>query len=435
MARIGISSRRALPSALLFVCLGLFPLIPPSAAADEPPPSSPEALRSLVSEALVRNPEVLSAKAMSEARRAQVGPAGALPDPMLMFSVSNVPVDTFSFSQDEMTSKDIGFTQSFPFPGKRSLQEEVARGDAAQAAWQIEATINRIRFQVKSDWYALLRNREVLRLTEASIAALKEMLSVATSRYSVGETPQQDLFKAQTEILRMDRERIELDRERASLLSDLNALRNRPPDTPVDLPPGGIAGAGSPLPPEEALLGTAREGSPDLRRSEAAVSGREAALRLARRQILPDFQVGGAYMFRSMPGMPDMVTANVSVSLPLWYARKQGQAASAAARELSSERSGYEGAVNTLRNRIRSLRVEIEALRKTLSLYDTGVLPVARESVRSSLTSYQVGKVDFTSVLSGQIDRFRSEIEREQTAAAFYTKMAELESVLGRELP
>ncbi len=393
-------------------------------------------LRSLVQEALERNPDLASVRSSSEAKMERVPPAGSLPDPMLSLAFSNLPVDDFALDKEPMTSRDIGFSQAIPFPGKLSLKEEIARLEAVQAGDRVESMRNLIRFRVKKDFFLLLQNREVTRLTEKNKALLGELLAVANSRYAVGKAPQQDLFKAQVEISRMENMLISLRQKKAELLSDLNTLRNRPVETPVDLPASiavpGVAHA------EEDLRVIAKESNPDLKREKDAVAQKETALKLARRQILPDFQIGAAYKFRedAPTGLerPDFFTAGIAISLPLWHGQKQDKEVEAALRDLSSAERSYENAWNSVQNRIRDITTDIETLKASLSLFDSGLLPQAREAVSSSLSAYQVGTVEFTSVLLGQIALFQQEIEREKTAQALSVRMAQLELVLGKEL-
>ncbi len=420
---------------------GVFPLIFVLLLASAPlhggePAGEPEILRALVQEAIERNPDLMASRSAAEAREQRILPAGSLPDPMLSLAFSNLPVDDFAFDKEPMTSRDIGVTQAIPFPGKRSLREEIARLEAVQAADRAESVKNLVRFRVKKDFFLLLENREITRLTEKNKALLGELLAVANSRYAVGKAPQQDLFKAQVEISRLENMLISLRKKSVELLADLNTLRNRPVGTPLDLPAGyavpGIAHS------EETILDIAKESNPDLRREKDAVRQKETALKLARKQILPDFQVGAAYKFReNAPNgaeRPDFFSAGVGISLPLWYGRKQDKEVEAALRDLSSAEGSYENAWNGLRNRIREITADIEALTSSLSLFDKGLLPQARESVASSLSAYQVGAVEFSSVLLGQIALYQQEIEREKTAQALRVRAAQLELVLGEEL-
>jgi outer membrane protein TolC len=389
-----------------------------------------------VQEALERNPDLASLLFSAEAKKERVLPAGSLPDPMLSLAFSNLPVDDFALDKEPMTSRDIGFSQAIPFPGKLSLKEEIARLEAVQAADRVESLRNLVRFRVKKDFFLLLQNREVTRLTEKNKALLGELLAVANSRYAVGKAPQQDLFKAQVEISRLENMLISLRKKKVELLADLNTLRDRPVGMPVELP------GSYPLPEvllsEEELLEIAKESNPDLRKAGDAVKQKETALALARKQILPDFQIGAAYKFRedarNGTERPDFFSAAVGISLPIWYGRKQDKEVEAAVRDLSSMQSGYRDAWNAVRNRVRDVTSDVTALKASLSLFDTGLLPQARESVASSLSAYQVGNVEFTSVLLGQIALYQQEIEREKTAQGLRVRVAQLELVVGKEL-
>jgi cobalt-zinc-cadmium efflux system outer membrane protein len=390
----------------------------------------------LVQEALERNPDLQSARSTAESKEQRILPAGSLPDPMLSLAFANYPVDDFSSDKEPMTSRNIGFTQAFPFPGKLTLKEEIARFTALQEADRVESMKNLIRFRVKKDFFLLLENREVTRLAEKNKALLGELLAVANSRYSVGKAPQQDLFKAQVEISRLENMLILLRKKRVELLADLNTLRNRPVGESVDLPQTYT------LPEifhsEEELLDIAKASNPDLKREEDTVAQKETALALARKQILPDFQIGATYRFRedapSGAERPDFFTAQVMVSVPIWHGRKQDKEVEAAIHDLSSVKSSYQEGWNAIRNRIRDITADITALRGSLSLFDTGLLPQARQSVASSLSSYQVGEVEFASVLLGRIALYQQEIEREKTAQALGIRAAQLELVVGEEL-
>lgn len=409
--------------------------VPAVRAAEPPAAGGPGALEELTRDALERNPELRSMRWSAEAREKRVLPAGSLPDPMLSLAFSNVPADDFSLTKADMTSRDIGITQAFPFPGKLSLKEEVARLDAVQAADRVTSLRNLIRFRVRKDFYSLLENREVTRLTEKNKALLGELLAVANSRYSVGKAPQQDLFKAQVEISRMEKTLIALRKQEVALLADLNTLRDRPVDAPVPLPSSYAMPERDHT--EEQLVEIAKAWNPDLKREEDGIGRNEAALKLAHKQILPDFQIGAAYKVREDNDLgmsrPDFFSVSVGISLPLWHGRKQDQEVEAAVRDLSAGRSSYANALNAVRNRIREITADLRAMKESLSLYDTGLLPQVKASVNASRSAYEVGQVEFASVLMGQLSLYQQEIEREKTAQAYRIRASELELVVGKD--
>jgi len=435
MVKDRTGGRRAETALLRHLVAFVLVALPVVAAAGEAATGT-DALQDLVRESLERNPELAASRSTAEALDQRVLPAGALPDPMLSLSLSNVPTDDFELDKEPMTSKDIGFTQAIPFPGKRSLKQEIAQLSAVQGSDRVESMRNMVRFRVKRDFFLLMENREVTRLTEKNKALLGELLEVANSRYSVGKAPQQDLFKAQVEISRLQKMLIALRKKRVELVADLNTLRNRPVTDPVELP-GSFD-----LPElrygEAELLEMAKSSNPDLRRAADAARQKEAALKLARKQILPDFQIGGAYKVRedTPTGMerPNFFSATIGITLPLWHGRKQDREVEASVRDLSSAKSGYESAWNAIRNRLQEISADIAAQRETLSLFDTGLLPQARESVNSSRSAYEVGRVEFASVLLGQIGLYQQEIDREKTAGTLRIRTSELELVLGKEL-
>ena len=122
-------------------------------------------LSDLLGEARAKNPALSAMQYKYEAGRERVPQAGALPDPMLMMGVQNLPVNSFSFSKDEMTQKMIGLSQTFPFFGKRGLKREAAalRGKALEGDYREEALM--LEKDVKAayfDLYLLKKSREVL---------------------------------------------------------------------------------------------------------------------------------------------------------------------------------------------------------------------------------------------------------------------------------
>ena len=81
-------------------------------------------LQDLINEAFQNNLELQAIQYNWESDKAKIPQAGALPDPQLGFNLQNVPVNSFRFDQEPMTSKQILLQQKFPFPGKLGLQKD-----------------------------------------------------------------------------------------------------------------------------------------------------------------------------------------------------------------------------------------------------------------------------------------------------------------------
>ena len=92
-------------------------------------------LEDLVREALDRNPEIRAAGRAVDAARSRVSPAGALPDPEMMFGQMNegniLPFTTLGDPDAGFSEVYAGFNQEFPYPGKRALRRKVAGLEAS----------------------------------------------------------------------------------------------------------------------------------------------------------------------------------------------------------------------------------------------------------------------------------------------------------------
>ena len=72
--------------------------------------------------------------------------------------------------------------------------------------------------------------------------------------------------------------------------------------------------------------------------------------------------------------------------------------------------------------------------RQLMELYGDSVLPQARLALESSLASYEVGAVDFLSVLMNFTTLLNYEVSYEQQQAMYHEALARIEPLAGVEL-
>jgi cobalt-zinc-cadmium efflux system outer membrane protein len=424
-------------------------------------------LDTLVVRALAAHPAIRAATARVEAARRRVQPAGLLPDPMLMVGIQNLPLGKeadpaaahgtpmVSDGSDPMTMRMIGVGQTIPYPGKLAARRRIAlrEVDAAQAA--LTVMTRQVIRDVKDAYYELAFIDRALEIVERNQSVLVNLIRVTEARYGVGTGGQQDVLKARVEASRLAETAVSLTEQRRATLARLNALLDRPSETAVPVaavPPTiaraavassadeirfvsaalGARAAGSPLPPLVELQETALRESPELREQEAMVAAQVARAELARREYLPDFDVSLQYGQR--PGRPDMLTAIVSVPIPVWKGRKQDALTAEARAELAALEAGRAAKRNEIRAEVARLVSELERLRAQLAVYVKAVLPQSRASLASATASYQVGKVEFLTVLDDQATLFSYETEYFRGLTDFAKTLAELERVVGKEI-
>lgn len=420
-----------------FFALALLTLmsLSPAPGRSEVSKPAPENLALLVSTALANNSELKSSEARWQMFKNSVVQAGALDDPMLMLKIQNgVATDPFNFRREAMTAKVIGISQQLPFWGKRGLKQEIAAKNAEVYRWQVEERKLELVRMVKETYYQMYLTDKFQDIINRNIRVIDDFITLAETKYSVGQGAQQDLFKSQVERSKMLDMKITLEQKRKSFEIALNSLLFRPPETPVGriadfeikpltLSPGNLRAA-------------AVEKRPVLKSLQAQIDKGEATHKLAGREFYPDFNVSFEYMQRD-PAMGgeglDMYSLGVTFNLPLQRERRHAMVA-----EADSEVSMAAEELNSLRNSIGSaisdLIAVLERRAKLVALYKTGIIPQAEQSLESAVIGYRVNKVDFLTLLDSRITLFNYERELYESQAEYMMKLAQLEAVAGVEL-
>jgi outer membrane protein, heavy metal efflux system len=90
---------------------------------------------------------------------------------------------------------------------------------------------------------------------------------------------------------------------------------------------------------------------------------------------------------------------------------------------------------NTIASGIADLLAQMERRRKLVDLYKNGIIPQAEQSLESATIGYRVNKVDFLNLLDSRVTLFNYEREYYDSLADYQVKKAQLEGLIGKELP
>lgn len=404
-----------------------------SFAADASPV---ETLPTLISHALDNNPELKSSQARWRMYAGRARQAGALEDPMVMFKLQNLLArEPFSLGgKDPTTAKVIGISQQLPFWGKRALQQDVARYEAESYQWSIEERKLELTRMVKETYYQLWAVDKGLEIVDKNLKILADFVTIAESKYSVGQGVQQDIYKAGLEKSKMLDMQISLRQQRQSLAANLNYLLYRPGTTPV----GKVADFTLPQLSysSEQLNQLAFEKRPQVKSLASLASKGEASHRLAQKEFYPDFNLSFEYMFRE-PAMTDpgynMYSVAVTFNLPFQQERRQAMVAESSA-ESSMATEELNGLKNSISYTINDTLAQLERRRNLVELYKGGIIPQAEQSLESAVISYRVNKVDFLTLLDGRMSLFTYERELYESQAEYMMKLAQLEAAVGTDL-
>lgn len=382
-----------------------------------------------------RNPRLDAADALADARAVSRSWAGLMPDPRFQIGMMNLSLPGLDADMPSSMAPSVQVVQAVPFPGKLGLEAEIAerttemaRADAEESWWEIRARTGRTFW----DLYAVDRRLEVLHETRNR---LEDFVIAARALYEAGTAPQTDVLQAQVEVARVDAEIAREEARRRGAAARLNALLDRPAETPVP-EPAATEGLPRRLPPASELRARADRTRPAVRRGRIEVRRAETRVERARKEILPDLTVGGSYGQRSVGGdVQRMASVTVGFELPIFAGRRQLRVRDEAAALAEMARAELAETRARVDARLGELTADLDRARELIRLYRDEVLPQARAAVSSAYASYRAGTVDFRTLVNAQttLDRYEDEFHR--WVADYGAAVTELEAAVGRELP
>lgn len=431
----------------------------PTHVADEPA----RVLSEFLSAADSLNPSIVAARSRVAAATARIRPASTLPDPMLMAGIVNLPLSRMAAAPDagmrppgaDMTMKMLGVQQTIPYPGKLSLRRRILEREVDAANASLTGMRREIARDIKASFYELAYFDQALEIVHRNAGTLAGIIQVTETQYASGVAGQQDVLKARVEAARLGEMASEIEEKKRAERANLNFLLNRGNDSSLVIAgvpnrisdvavlrdatqirfAGGELGArvaNSPLLPLTQLQELAVRNSASLREKESMVAAAAARVALAQKGYKPDFDFSLQYGQRTQ--RPDMISALVSIPIPIHKSARQNQEVAEAGSQLAAAQADYRNEANRIRADVARVVSEVERNRTQLALYRKAILPQGAAAVTSSLMSYQTGKGDILSVLNNQSTLQTYQVAERRAITDFAKAIAELEAILGAEV-
>jgi outer membrane protein TolC len=244
------------------------------------------------------------------------------------------------------------------------------------------------------------------------------------------------VLRAQVELTQLLDERLAREAARARAEASLSALLDLP--LTVRLPGTQELREEASIPHLERLLARLEEIHPRLRELASRIEEAERQRRVAELEGYPDFDLGFGYRIRErvegdLVDGDDFLFAGVTVRLPInrkkWRERVAEQAAL-----VRRSKAGYRAARARLRDATRAAFADLNRADAQVTLLESGLVPQARQSLESNRSGYEVGKVDFLSLVDSQVNLFEAELRLVRAVADRRTAFASLEASVGEKL-
>jgi outer membrane protein TolC len=368
----------------------LWTLALPVFASEPIPGRNLESIRAWL---LEHNPELRALGLEADAMQARIQPAGALPDPTAGITFRGLEPGQPWRGADMGRDVTYSLRQQFPLWGKRSLARVGARQEADAAWLDRDAAARELLAEAESAYVLYWHADQAIAVLDRRIALLRQIEEIAGVRYALGVAAQQDAIRAQVEQTNMQRERIERLATKREAVAALNAVLGRPADAPLaepDAPPAlpvlGAPGARSPA------LGD----HPAVLAQQARARAARTGVELQRRNRYPDVALGVGAMQRG-DGLQSMELM-LEVEIPFQQGARRAREREARLLE-EAALTRVEATRLALAGRDATARAQWAGARERRELTEETLLPQADAAYRSALASYQVGEVDFGTLL------------------------------------
>ncbi len=258
---------------------------------------------------------------------------------------------------------------------------------------------------------------------------LGRLEELARNRYTVGKGLQQDVFKAQLEVSNLERDLAMLDEKSKTAKAEIASLLAIPSVElrgPKEIQPSTFSM------PLDDLLKVAND-SPRVRAAKKMVDARAVGINRRRKDFRPDF--GAMFQWQHTGSQfPDYYMAQINVKIPIYYARKQRYALEESYSRLLEAKSEYEATRQEAMYGVKDQYYALISSERILSLYKTTLIPQAQLTVDSSASAYEVGNIDFLSLITNVTNLISLQERYYEEFARHEETLARLEPIVGKEL-
>ncbi len=398
-------------------------------------PAEPS-LSNYLAHAATHNPELQAAFSRYKAALEAIAPARTLPDPRFTYRYFIQEVETRVGPQRQ----SFGLAQTFPWFGKLEASGDIALERAKAQGQAFEAVKLKLFYQVKYAYYEYYYLARAIAVTKENAALMRYIERVTRTKYKVATAGHQDVIRAQVEQGKLADQLRSLEDLRKPIVAKLNAALNRWPGAALPWPKGVVLEEKIEA-SDEQVFSWLGEANPELKALDHQIAAEKQAIKLAGKDYFPDITLGVDYIDTAgalMPGTSDSgkdpVVAVLSVNLPIWHEKYQANQRRARASYLAALKERL-GAENTLTAEVHLALYEFRDAQRKINLYRDSLIPRADTSLKVSQTAFMTDKASFLDLIDAERMLLECQLLYERALANNAQRLAQLEMLIGRELP
>jgi len=350
-----------------------------------------------VQNALSHNPDL-------QALRLEEGAAaGRLEKAQLLLS-NNPTIEGNISKKDRPEGEDGGaytnygfkLSQEFEVAGQRGSRITMAENELARTQAEIKDKERVLIAEVKDAFAKVLAMKKKNGLAREVVSLKEELLGYTKIKFQAGDISGLDVNLAEVELSKAKRDFLQSEKEHREALLALQGLIGGSPDLSLSLQ-GDLPSDAPALPDKQAIKELASSRRPDAKATMFEVEKTKAALRLAKKEVVPNVTLSGFY---DRDELRNVVGLGVSIPFPL-FDRKQAERKEAYARAEGAKIKSA-GLQKTIDREVEQAVNDLATAIDELNLFQKEIIVKAAENLNLLNLAFKEGKVGFFEVRLAQ---------------------------------
>ncbi|WP_289030135.1 TolC family protein [uncultured Paraglaciecola sp.] len=393
---------------------------------------TPLSLSDTIKIALQNDDWLLKSQSIEKGLYALSEGADALPDPVISLRVLNLPSNGFAFNQEEMTQLQLAASQQLPRGDTLKLKQEKYKTVAEEQPLLRFDRMAKIALRAEELWLDAYKAQTSYQLVEDTRPLIQKLEEIVSTSYasSVGSAGQQDIIRAQLEIMRLRDRLIELKTQKVVSLKKLSQyLFNSRTSGVTDYIPSSDIQLPSKLndisyidKKRISLFDTQSNQEliqlvsmhPLVRAKAQQVKGFEFDTKIAKQSLKPQYAVNASYSFRDDTpqgtSRANFYSVGISMSMPLFSSTKQDAEISSRVQTTEAVKTEKLLLIREFLATVNSAYADYKGLCERINIYETGIIPQIKQQTQASLNAYTNDAGNFAEVVRAQVSELDAQL-------------------------
>lgn len=381
-------------------------------------------LSNLIRRAIGEDYQRISLYHQADAQREMGIASATYMDPKLRFGAANVPVDSWSLTDDSMTNLTLGVSQQFPRGDTLQLQKEKAfqQADVTEDSVQLRGLA--VAQSVSRLWLQLGYLKEAHSNLSTRIELQRQLVRQLETNYALGKKSVQDVLSVELAVSTLE-EKLDLNwQQQQQIQAQLSEWLG------ADWLTSNAANAASNQVQWQSLDGLLSQMTvgdhypqfkqhPLLHQADKRIAIKQTDIALQEQNYKPQWGIEVAYGDRRASSMttgkaPDVASAFITLDIPLFTSNKQDRSVNAAKYELGSARLDRDLLIQKMNAQVNGLLSDLNGLQQRTLRYCDHLLPQSQAHLAAVKRAYDSNTASFAEWVAANVNSLALQLDYQQ---------------------